>query len=93
MGKVGTGGYLRAVLAGAFMPAYLVRCFNDAHRPESPDYHPVDAEDELSAAIKACGGESLIRAGKPGDLRALVHTNPPKSAPKAFFRQAGPVSR
>jgi hypothetical protein len=65
MGKVGTGGYLHAVLAGAFMPAYLVRCFNDAHRPESPDYHPVDAEDELSAAIKACGGEEeLARLGK-----------------------------
>jgi hypothetical protein len=87
------GGCRYAVFSWAFMPAYMVRCFNDAHKPESPDYHPVDAEDELAAAMKACGGEPLVSGGKPGNLRALVHTNPPKSAPKAFFRQAGPVSR
>jgi len=69
------------------MPTYMVRCFNGAHQPESKDYYSLDAKDEVAAAIKACGSETLINIGKPGDLRALVHTNPPKSSPKAFFRQ------
>jgi hypothetical protein len=62
-------------------------CFNGAHQPESEDYYSLDAEDELAAAIKARGSETLINIGKPGDLRTLVHTIPPKSSPNAFFRQ------
>ena len=50
------------------MPTYMVRCFNGVHQPESEDYYSLDAEDELAAAIKACGSETLINIGKPGDL-------------------------
>jgi hypothetical protein len=54
---------------------------------------PLDAEDELAAAIMAGGGEPLVRGGKPGDLRALVHKNPPKFFLKTYYRRSGPVSR
>jgi hypothetical protein len=53
------------------MSQFMVRRYNGGDRPET-DYYSVDAEDELAAAIKACGGEPLIRGGKPAALRALV---------------------
>jgi hypothetical protein len=75
------------------MATYLVACFNGADRPMTEDYRRVDAQNELAAAIKACGGEPLIEAGKPDDLRALVHFSPPKGHPKSFFRSPQPVPR
>jgi hypothetical protein len=75
------------------MTTYLVACFNGADRPETEEYRRVDAESESAAAIKARGGEPLIDGGKPGDLRALVHSSPPEGRPKSFFRSPQPVSR
>ena len=47
------------------MSQFMVRRYNGGDQPET-DYFSVDAEDELAAAIKACGGERLIRGREAG---------------------------
>jgi hypothetical protein len=73
------------------MPQFIVKRYNGGDKPET-EYLRVDAEDELAAATKACGGELLMEKGKPGDLRAVVKPFP-KGRQKAFHRPPGPVSR
>ena len=69
------------------MPTYTVKCFKDGEWDGREDRH-VEAENELSAAMKACGGEALVEGrGKAGDLHAQVNTVPPRLRPTAFFRK------
>ena len=74
------------------MSQFMVKRYSGGDKPET-DYFPVDADDELAAAMKACGGAQLIRGGKPGDLRALVKPVPANGRPKKFHRPPAPVSR
>ncbi len=64
------------------MPLFMVRCY-DENAMRDTDPLEVEAEDELAAAERICGGP-LIDAGKPGQLRAEVW---PRSSPakKSFF--------
>ena len=50
------------------MSQFMVKRYSGGDKPET-DYFSVDADDELAAAMKACGGAQLIRGAKPGDLR------------------------
>ena len=72
------------------MPQFMVRRFDGGDKPET-EYLPVEAEDALAAAMKACGGEQLVRGGNPGNLRALVNSVPAKPSPTPFRRSLGPV--
>ena len=74
------------------MSQFMVKRYNGGEKPET-DYFPVDADNELAAAMKACGGAQLIRGGKPGDLRALVKPVPANGRPKEFHGALAPVSR
>ena len=62
---------------------FRVKCYRGADRPLG-EYLPTWADSAKEAAEQACG-EELIENGKPGHLRAVVNTMPPRRHPWTFY--------
>ncbi len=62
---------------------FRVRCYKGGDRPLD-GYQAIMADSAKEAAERACC-ERLVEGGQHAQLRATVHTVPPRGTPRSFF--------